>query len=69
VIPPLYDIAFDFSEGLALVRVGDVWHFIDHTGKVVITCGRGSQIKPFRNGQTTIRRSDGEIVTIYRNTK
>lgn len=69
VIPPLYDIAFDFSEGLALVRVGDVWHFINHTGEVVITCGRGSQIKPFRNGQTTIRRPDGEIVTIYRNTK
>ena len=69
VIPPLYDIAFDFSEGVALVRVGDVWHFIDHTGEVVITCGRGNHIKPFRNGQTTIRRPDGEIVTIYRNTK
>lgn len=67
VIPPLYDIAFDFSEGLALVRVSDVWHFIDHAGKVVITCGRGNQIKPFRNGQTTIHRPDGEIVTIFRN--
>lgn len=67
VIPPLYDNAFDFSEGLALVLVGDVWHFIDHTGKVVITCGRGCQIKPFRNGQTTITRPNGERFLIYRN--
>ncbi len=65
VIPPLYDLAFDFSEGLALVRVGDVWHFIDEYGEVVITCGRGSGVKPFRNGSTRIVREDGEFV-IYR---
>ena len=47
VIPPMYDLAFDYSEGVALVRVGDVWHFIDEHGRVVITCGRGKEIKPF----------------------
>ena len=59
-IPPLYDLAFDFSEGLALVLVGDVWHFIDASGAVVITCGRGTGIRPFRNGTTHIVREDGE---------
>ena len=59
VIPPLYDLAFDFTEGLGLVRVADVWHFIDHKGEVVLSCGEGEGIKPFRNGRTTIRRKDG----------
>ena len=62
VIPPLYDLAFEFSEELALVRVGDVWHFIDRFGAVVITCGKGNGIKPFRNGVTRIIRNDGEFV-------
>jgi hypothetical protein len=65
VIPPLYDLAFEFSEGLALVRVGEEWHFIDEKGAVVISCGRGSGIKPFRQGVTRIVREEGEFV-IYR---
>ncbi len=65
VIPPLYNLAFEFSEGLALVQIGDVWHFIDVTGKIVITCGRGRGIKPFSGGTTRIVREDGEF-TIYR---
>jgi hypothetical protein len=68
VIPPIYDLAFEFSEGLALVRIGDVWHFIDTQGRVVITCGRGSGIKPFNNGTTHIIRDDGEFV-IYKDGK
>ena len=65
VIPPHYDLAFEFSEGLALVRVGDVWHFIDECGEVVITCGRGVGIKPFKGGVTRIVREEGEYI-IYR---
>ena len=65
VIQPLYDLAFEFSEGLALVRVGEEWHFIDEKGAVVISCGRGSGIKPFRDGVTRILREEGEFV-IYR---
>lgn len=65
VIQPLYDLAFEFSEGLALVRVGDVWHFVDERGEVVITCGRGVGIKPFRDGVTRIEREDG-VYRIYR---
>lgn len=65
VIPPLYDLAFEFSDGLALVRIGEFWHFIDASGAVAITCGRGVGIRPFRNGTTRIVREDGEYV-IYR---
>lgn len=35
-IPPLYDDASDFSEGLAAVQIGDMWGFIDKTGELVI---------------------------------
>ena len=66
VIPPLYDLAFEFSEGLALVMIGDVWHFIDVEGKVVISCGRGSGVKPFSDGKSRIIREDGEFI-IHRN--
>ena len=65
VIPPLYDLAFEFSEGLALVKIDYVWHFIDITGRVVINCGRGVGIKPFKNGVTRIERVDG-VYEIYR---
>lgn len=65
VIPPLYDLAFEFSEGLALVRIGEEWHFIDEKGEVTISCGRGHSIKPFRDGVTRIVRDEGEFI-IYR---
>lgn len=58
-IPPLYDLAFDFSEGLGLVRIDEWWHFIDNKGEVRLSCGKGEGIKPFRNGHTKIRRKDG----------
>lgn len=66
VIPPYYDVAFEFSEGLGLVAIDGEWHFIDTRGRVVISCGRGGGIKPFRNGVTKIYREDGVAVTIYR---
>ena len=66
VIPPYYDVAFDFREGLGLVCIANVWHFIDRKGRVVIHCGRGSNIKPFRNGITRIKRDNGDVVVIYR---
>lgn len=36
VIVAKYEIAEDFSEGLACVSLNDKWGFIDETGKVVI---------------------------------
>ncbi|HIW52031.1 MAG TPA: WG repeat-containing protein [Candidatus Alistipes excrementipullorum] len=57
VIPPLYDCGFDFSEGLAAVRLADCWSFIDRSGRAVIRCGRCDAVKPFRNGKATIVRN------------
>lgn len=65
VIPPIYDLAFEYSEGFALVRIGDVWHFIDELGNIAVTCGRGVDIKPLRNGATRMVRDDGREVVIY----
>lgn len=53
-IPPLYDAGWDFSEGLAAVRLGQSWHFIDPTGRVVLHCPPCREVKPFRNGRATI---------------
>jgi len=36
VIQPQFDDAYRFSEGLAAVKIGDKWGFIDKTGKLVI---------------------------------
>ena len=65
IIPPYYDLGFEFSEGVALVRLGDIWHFIDERGKIVITCGKGRGIKPMRNGKTYIIYDNGDEATIY----
>lgn len=35
-VPPIYDAALDFSEGLAAVRLDGKWGFIDKTGEIVI---------------------------------
>jgi WG containing repeat len=36
IIPPQYDVAYGFSEGLARIRVGDKWGYIDKTGQMAI---------------------------------
>lgn len=63
VIPPLYDAAFDFSEGLAAVSLAGRWFFIDPCGRVRIDCRGCSAVKPFRNGIATVVR-DGLRHTI-----
>jgi hypothetical protein len=37
VIPAQYSEAFDFSEGLAAVKIGQKWGYIDESGKLVIS--------------------------------
>jgi hypothetical protein len=37
MIPAQYAEAFDFTEGLAAVKIGQKWGYIDQTGTVVIT--------------------------------
>lgn len=56
-ILPLYDSGFDFSEGLAAVRLGGAWHFIDPAGRVRINCAGWSAVRPFRRGRATLVRA------------
>lgn len=56
VVPPLYDCGFDFTEGLAAVRLGQTWHYIDGAGRTRISCPECEAVKPFRNGRARIIR-------------
>jgi hypothetical protein len=38
VIKPQFDMAGDFSEGLAQVKIGNKWGYIDKTGRFAIRC-------------------------------
>lgn len=64
-IPPLYDSGFDFTEGLAAVRLGATWHYIDTEGRTRIQCAGCEAVKPFRNGRAGIVR-DGRKAEIDR---
>lgn len=55
-IPPLYDEGFDFTEGLAAVRLGRVWHYIDTAGRTALSCPGCEAVKPFRGGTTEVER-------------
>ena len=65
VIPPLYDCGFDFTEGLAAVRLGGSWHFIDTAGRQVVDASAYQSVKPFRNGRARVVR-DGRKLEIDR---
>lgn len=65
VVPPLYDSGFDFTEGLAAVRIGASWHYIDTEGRTQIRCSGCEAVKPFRNGRAGIVR-DGRRLEIDR---
>lgn len=65
VVPPLYDCGFDFTEGLAAVRLGRSWHFIDTAGRQVVDASAFESVKPFRNGRACVVR-DGRKLEIDR---
>lgn len=56
IVPPLYDCGFDFTEGLAAVRLGQTWHYIDASGSTHLTLLDCEAVKPFRNGRAQIVR-------------
>ncbi len=56
VIVPLYDCGFDFTEGLAAVRLGSTWHYVDPAGLIRISCPGCEAVKPFRGGRAQIIR-------------
>lgn len=66
VIPPKYDLVWDFSEGLARVSQNGKAGFIDNTGKVVIPL-KYDKADSFYNGVAgVLDRSTGEAFYINR---
>ena len=66
VIPPKYDLAWDFSEGLARVSQNGKYGFIDKTGKVVIPL-KYDKADSFYNGVAgVLDHSTGEAFYINR---
>ena len=53
-IQPQFDEATDFSEGLAAVKIGGKWGFVDKSGKFVIPLGDYKWVKPFQNGLSRV---------------
>lgn len=58
VLPPLYDEARYFSEGLAFVRIGEKTGYIDASGKRVIFKGGGD----FHDGLAVVTEKDDEYI-------
>ena len=57
----------DFSEGLAAVRAGMRWQYIDTTGKVAIPGAEDWAIEgpgPFKNGLAFVRTMKGKCLYI-----
>ena len=54
VIPPIFESAQDFEEGLAAVRVNGRWGFIDRTGALVIP-PQFEQAQSFREGLAGVK--------------
>ena len=67
VIPASYDDATVFSEGVAGVRAGDHWEYVDRTGKTVIELDPNvDYAESFSDGLAMIRRgSPGKKGTTY----
>lgn len=64
-IPPLYDWAFDPTEGTMLVGLGGYGHFIDtRNGRRLATLPRGCTAKPLRGGRTVVRDGRGGTHTV-----
>lgn len=63
VIEPLFDLAFDFSEDVAAVKLGSSWCFIDRFARLVIPCSEYEAVKPFNNGVAVVVK-DGRRMKI-----
>ncbi|MGD9643139.1 MAG: WG repeat-containing protein [Elusimicrobiales bacterium] len=57
-IPGRYDFALDFTEGLALVRLGNKRGYVDHAGNEVIKPARYSLAGQFSDGLAQVKRGD-----------
>ena len=58
VIPPQFDEAMNFSEGLAAVKISGKWGFIDKSWKYVVPLGNYKWVKQFQNGLSRVGFTD-----------
>ncbi len=62
VIPPQFDSAEDFSEGVASVRIDGHWAFIDETGKVLFQLPQYTSVSNFYDGLASVEiQRDDEL--------
>jgi hypothetical protein len=54
VIKPQFDVAYSFSSGRALVKIGDLHSFIDQTGEQVIKLGLYQAARSFHEGLAAV---------------
>jgi hypothetical protein len=70
VIKPQFDVAYSFSSGRALVKIGDLESYIDKTGKQIVKLGPYQAGRSFREGLAAIHSNfefwyidpDGKVV-------
>lgn len=65
LVAPLFESAFEPTDGVMLVGLGRYKHFISLDSRILATFDEQTSVKPFRNGQTTIRHSDGTTSILY----
>ncbi|MGD9588862.1 MAG: WG repeat-containing protein [Pyrinomonadaceae bacterium] len=70
IIKPQFDVAYDFSNGRALIKIGDLQSFIDTSGQQIIKLGPYQAGRSFREGLAAIHSNfefwyvdrDGKVV-------
>ena len=65
IVAPLFESAFEPTEGIMLVGLGRYKHFISLDGRCLASFDESYTVKPFREGKTTIRHNDGTSHTLY----
>ena len=60
IVPCIYDDAKSFSEGLARVKKGNQWGFVNTKGKEVIPC-MYLEVSKFENGKSNVRLNNESI--------
>jgi hypothetical protein len=68
VIPPQFDEARDFSEGLAAVRVCTKYGYVDTSGKMIIE-PQFQFAEPFSDGLAQVQLSTNEVAYVDRSGK